>query len=49
MVKEGIVFGHEISRDRLQVDQAKIGVIARLPPPISIKGVRSFPWTRRAL
>ncbi|XP_060216627.1 uncharacterized protein LOC132644089 [Lycium barbarum] len=42
MVKEGIVLGHKISEKGIEVDQAKIDVIAKLPPPISVKGVRSF-------
>jgi len=32
MVKEGIVLGHKIYKDRLEVDKAKIDVIAKLPP-----------------
>ncbi|XP_060177823.1 uncharacterized protein LOC132607758 [Lycium barbarum] len=42
MVKEGIVLGHKISERGIEVDQAKIDVISKLPPPISVKGVRSF-------
>ncbi|XP_059291973.1 uncharacterized mitochondrial protein AtMg00860-like [Lycium ferocissimum] len=42
MVKEGIVLGHKISEKGIEVDQAKIDVISKLPPPISVKGVRSF-------
>jgi hypothetical protein len=42
MVKEGIVLGHKISKSRIEVDKAKIDVIAKLPPPITVKGVRSF-------
>ena len=42
MVKEGIVLGHRISEKGIEVDRAKVEVIERLPPPISIKGVRSF-------
>ena len=42
MVKEGIVLGHKISGRGIQVDQDKVEVIAKLPPPISVKGVRSF-------
>ena len=42
MVKEGIVLGHRISEKGIEVDQAKVEVIQRLPPPISVKGVRSF-------
>ncbi|XP_019255156.1 PREDICTED: uncharacterized protein LOC109233746 [Nicotiana attenuata] len=42
MVQEGIVLGHKISRQGIEVDKAKIEVISRLPPPTSVKGVRSF-------
>nr|GFC16715.1 reverse transcriptase domain-containing protein [Tanacetum cinerariifolium] len=42
MVKEGIVLGHKISKNRIEVDKAKIDVIAKLPHPITVKGVRSF-------
>ena len=42
MVKEGIVLGHHISEKGIEVDRAKVEVIERLPPPISVKGVRSF-------
>ena len=42
MVKEGIILGHRISEKGIEVDRAKVEVIKRLPPPISIKGVRSF-------
>ncbi|PHU11723.1 hypothetical protein BC332_18653 [Capsicum chinense] len=42
MVKEGIVLGHKVSEKGIEVDRAKIKAIERLPPPISVKGVRSF-------
>ncbi|GKD36218.1 reverse transcriptase domain-containing protein [Tanacetum coccineum] len=42
MVKEGIVLGHKISKSRIEVDRAKVDVIAKLPPPTPIKGIRSF-------
>jgi hypothetical protein len=42
MVKEGIVLGHKISSKGIEVDQAKIEVIKELPPPVNVKGVRSF-------
>ncbi|XP_070049988.1 uncharacterized protein [Nicotiana tomentosiformis] len=42
MVEEGIVLGHKISKHSIEVDKAKIEVISKLPPPISVKGVRSF-------
>nr|GEY94669.1 reverse transcriptase domain-containing protein [Tanacetum cinerariifolium] len=42
MVKEGIVLGHKISKNELEVDRAKFDVIANLPHPTTVKGVRSF-------
>ncbi|CAN6585951.1 unnamed protein product [Malus baccata var. baccata] len=42
MVKHGIVLGHLISSKRIEVDKAKIEVIAKLPPPTSVKNVRFF-------
>ncbi|GJW33801.1 reverse transcriptase domain-containing protein [Tanacetum coccineum] len=42
MVKEGIVLGHKISKSRIKVDKAKVDVIAKLPHPTTVKGVRSF-------
>ncbi|KAL4311744.1 hypothetical protein GQ457_01G025110 [Hibiscus cannabinus] len=42
MVTEGIVLGHKISHKGIEVDKAKIEVIEKLPPPISVKGIRSF-------
>nr|GEU75437.1 reverse transcriptase domain-containing protein [Tanacetum cinerariifolium] len=41
MVKEGIVLDHKISNG-IEVDKAKVDVIAKLPHPTTIKGVRSF-------
>nr|GEZ43980.1 reverse transcriptase domain-containing protein [Tanacetum cinerariifolium]GEZ44910.1 reverse transcriptase domain-containing protein [Tanacetum cinerariifolium] len=42
MVKEGIVLGHKISKNGIEVDKAKIDVIAKLPHPTTVKGIRSF-------
>ncbi|GJV41805.1 reverse transcriptase domain-containing protein [Tanacetum coccineum] len=42
MVKEGIVLGHKISKNRIEADKAKVDVIAKLPHPTTVKGVRSF-------
>nr|GEV03340.1 reverse transcriptase domain-containing protein [Tanacetum cinerariifolium] len=42
MCKEGIVLGHEISKSGIEVDRAKVDVIAKLPHPTTVKGVRSF-------
>jgi len=42
MVQEGIVLRHKISRRGIEVDKAKIEVIDKLPPPVNVKGIRSF-------
>ncbi|GJS51364.1 hypothetical protein Tco_0624726 [Tanacetum coccineum] len=42
MVKEGIVFGDKISKSGIEVDKSKVNVIAKLPHPTTVKGVRSF-------
>nr|GEW13235.1 DNA-directed DNA polymerase [Tanacetum cinerariifolium] len=42
MCREGIVLGHKISKSGIEVDRAKVDVIAKLPHPTTIKGVRSF-------
>ncbi|GJU62906.1 reverse transcriptase domain-containing protein [Tanacetum coccineum] len=42
MVKESIVLGHKISKSGIEVDKAKVDVIAKLPHPTTVKGVRIF-------
>nr|GFA69497.1 reverse transcriptase domain-containing protein [Tanacetum cinerariifolium] len=42
MVKDGMVLGHKISKNGIEVDKAKVNVIAKLPYPITVKGIRSF-------
>nr|GEY34596.1 reverse transcriptase domain-containing protein [Tanacetum cinerariifolium] len=37
MVKEGIVLGHKISKNRIEVDKTKVDVIAKLPHPPTVK------------
>nr|GEV69922.1 reverse transcriptase domain-containing protein [Tanacetum cinerariifolium] len=41
-LKEGIILGHKISKNRIVVDKAKVDVITKLPHPTTIKGIRSF-------
>ncbi|KAF8087235.1 hypothetical protein N665_0594s0010 [Sinapis alba] len=42
MVRNGIVLGHKISEQGIQVDKAKIEVMMSLQPSNSLKGIRSF-------
>ena len=42
MVTEGIVLGHKISTDGLEVDQAKFAIIKTLMLPTTVKGIKSF-------
>nr|GEU49043.1 hypothetical protein [Tanacetum cinerariifolium] len=42
MVKEGIVLDHKISKNEIEVDKAKVDVIAKLPHPTTVKGICSF-------
>ncbi|KAK8540180.1 hypothetical protein V6N12_046471 [Hibiscus sabdariffa] len=42
MVTEGTVLGHKISSKGIEVDKAKVEVIEKLPPPATVKGIRSF-------
>ena len=42
MVREGIVLEHLVFESGIEVHRAKIEVIEQLPPPINIKGIRSF-------
>ncbi|XP_060972217.1 uncharacterized protein LOC133038172 [Cannabis sativa] len=42
MVKRGIVLGHVISSEGIEVDKAKVDLISKLPPPKTVKEFRSF-------
>ncbi|GKC28120.1 reverse transcriptase domain-containing protein [Tanacetum coccineum] len=42
IVKEGIVLGHKVSKNGIEVDKAKVDVIAKLPHPTTVKGIGSF-------
>nr|GEX36449.1 reverse transcriptase domain-containing protein [Tanacetum cinerariifolium] len=42
MVKEGIVPGHKISKQWIEVDKAKVNVITKLLHPTTVKGIISF-------
>nr|GEZ58547.1 reverse transcriptase domain-containing protein [Tanacetum cinerariifolium] len=40
IVKEGIVLGHKISKNGIEVDKAKVDVIAKLPHPTTVKDIK---------
>nr|GEV91174.1 reverse transcriptase domain-containing protein [Tanacetum cinerariifolium] len=42
MCRKGIVLGHKILKSGIEVDRAKVDVIAKFPHPTTVKGVRSF-------
>jgi hypothetical protein len=41
MVKQGIVLGHVISHRGIEVDEVKVDLISNLPPPRTVKEIRS--------
>nr|GEU62140.1 reverse transcriptase domain-containing protein [Tanacetum cinerariifolium] len=50
MVKEGIVLGHKISKNRIEVDKAKVDVIAKLPHPTTVKDyIKAFQVLKKKL
>ena len=42
MVNQGIVLGHVISERGIEINKSKIDFIRSLPPPTSVREVRSF-------
>jgi hypothetical protein len=42
MVRQGIVLGHLVSERGIEVERAKIEVIEQLPPPVNVRGIRTF-------
>jgi hypothetical protein len=42
MVKQRIVLGHVISHRGIKVDKVKVDMISILPPPCTVKEIRSF-------
>jgi len=42
MIKKGIVLGHIISRDGIELNNARTDLIVNLPPSTCVKEVRSF-------
>ncbi|RVW64287.1 Retrovirus-related Pol polyprotein from transposon 17.6 [Vitis vinifera] len=42
MVHQGIVLGHIISKEGIEVEKANVELIIKLPSPTNVKGVRQF-------
>ena len=42
MVTQGIVLGHVVSKEGIEVDKAKVELISNLPNPKCVKDIRSF-------
>ena len=42
IVTQGIVLGHIVSREGIEVDKAKVELISNLPTPKCVKDIRSF-------
>jgi len=42
MVKSGIVLEHIVSERGIEVDKTKVELISKLPPPRTVREVRSF-------
>jgi hypothetical protein len=42
MVQEGIILSHIVSHRGIEVDRAKVDLISKLPPPSSVRQIRSF-------
>nr|GEW41938.1 reverse transcriptase domain-containing protein [Tanacetum cinerariifolium] len=50
MVKEGIILGHKISKNGIEVDKAKVDVIAKLPHPTTVKDcIKAFQMLKKKL
>nr|GEV30382.1 reverse transcriptase domain-containing protein [Tanacetum cinerariifolium] len=49
MLKEGIVLGHKISKNRIEVDKSKVDVIAKLPHPTTVKVIRRCVHSQEAI
>nr|GEX28478.1 reverse transcriptase domain-containing protein [Tanacetum cinerariifolium] len=45
MVREGIVLGHKIFKNGIEVDKSKVDVIAKLPHPTTVKGENRASWS----
>nr|GEW49444.1 DNA-directed DNA polymerase [Tanacetum cinerariifolium] len=50
MVKEGIILGHKISNNEIEVDEAKVNVIPKLPHPATVKDcIKAFQMLKKNL
>nr|GEZ86837.1 reverse transcriptase domain-containing protein [Tanacetum cinerariifolium] len=50
MVKEGIVLGHKISKNEIEVEKAKVDVISKLPHPTTVKDcIKAFQMLKKKL
>nr|GEV69290.1 reverse transcriptase domain-containing protein [Tanacetum cinerariifolium] len=50
MVKEGIVLGHKIFKNEIEVDRAKVDVITKLPHPTTVKDcIKAFQTLKKKL
>nr|GEU75620.1 reverse transcriptase domain-containing protein [Tanacetum cinerariifolium] len=50
MVKKGIVLGHKISKNGIEVEKAKVDVIAKLPHPTTVKDcIKAFQMLKKKL
>nr|GEY74937.1 DNA-directed DNA polymerase [Tanacetum cinerariifolium] len=50
MVKDGIVLGHKISKNGIEVDKAKLDVIDKLPHPTTVKDcIKAFQMFKKKL
>nr|GEY52822.1 reverse transcriptase domain-containing protein [Tanacetum cinerariifolium] len=50
MVREGIFLDHKISKNGIEVDKAKVDVIAKLPHPITVKDcIKAFQMLKKKL
>ncbi|RVW53297.1 hypothetical protein CK203_088499 [Vitis vinifera] len=47
MVQQGIVLGHIISKEGIEVDKAKVELIVKLSSPTNVKGDAKFIWDER--